>query len=152
MVTNLSNGDSSASVARWLPLYCWTLNCTALICRTENGQSSHMASERTHREHRLRHLVYCCMMSPRTRMLRQLHSNGCKHHVSWHILYCCLRALPSNGLCLQNHIWATSLYDTVWLQNVVYAGNVRTMRSSYRHTTYIFPGILARDRNYVCGI
>jgi hypothetical protein len=28
LVTNLSNGDSLASIARWLTLHNWTLNCT----------------------------------------------------------------------------------------------------------------------------
>jgi hypothetical protein len=28
LATNVSNGDSSASVARWLTLHNWTLNCT----------------------------------------------------------------------------------------------------------------------------
>jgi hypothetical protein len=50
---------------------------------TEHGRSSHIASERTHREHRLHHLFYCCVTSPRTRML---HSNFCTRHAMWHLL------------------------------------------------------------------
>jgi hypothetical protein len=54
------------------------LHCTAL---TELCRSSHMASERTHKEHRL-HLFYCCVTSPwmwrvsLLRMYRPLPSNG----------------------------------------------------------------------------
>jgi hypothetical protein len=55
--------------------------CTRLR-RTEHGRSSHIASERIHREYRLHHLFYCCVTSPRMRMLRALHSNGCTRHVS----------------------------------------------------------------------
>jgi hypothetical protein len=72
LVTNVSNGDSSA----WLTLHSWTFICTALTRWTRQGRSSHTASERTHREHRLHHLFYC-VTSPRRRMLRALHSNGC---------------------------------------------------------------------------
>jgi hypothetical protein len=32
---------------------------------TELGRTSHIASERTHRERRLQHLFYCCVTSPR---------------------------------------------------------------------------------------
>jgi hypothetical protein len=42
------------------------LNCTTLTCWTEIGRSNHIASERTHREHRLQHLFHCCVTSPRT--------------------------------------------------------------------------------------
>jgi hypothetical protein len=113
LITNLSNGDSSASVARWLTLHNSTLNCTALTRWTDHGRSSHMTSERTHREHRLHHLFYCCMTSPRTCMPRALHNNGCTRHVSWHLLYCSVWALPSNGWCLQSHFLATGLYATI---------------------------------------
>jgi hypothetical protein len=41
-----------------------------------------IASERTRREHRLHQLFYCCVMSPRSCMLRALRSNGCKRNVS----------------------------------------------------------------------
>jgi hypothetical protein len=52
LVMNLSYGDSSASVARWLALHSWTLNWAALTLWTELDPSSHTVSERTHREHR----------------------------------------------------------------------------------------------------
>jgi hypothetical protein len=110
LVTNLSNGDSSSSVARWLTL----LNCTALIRSTEHGRSCHIASERTNREHRLHHLFCCCVTSPRKRMLQTLHSNGCTRHVSLQFLYYCVQALPSNDCCLQCHLLATGLYFTIW--------------------------------------
>jgi hypothetical protein len=113
LVTYFSNGDSSASVARRLTLHSWTLNCTALTRWTEDGRSSHIASERIHREHRLQHLFYCCVTSQRTRMLRTLHSNGYTRHVSWHLLYCCMWALPSNGWCLPSHLLVTGLYATI---------------------------------------
>jgi hypothetical protein len=113
LVTNLSNGYSSASVARWLTLHSWTLSCTALTRWTEHDRSSHIASERIHRELRLHHLFNCCVMSSRTRMVRALHSNGCTRHVSWHLLYCCLRVLPSNSWCLQSYLLATGLYATL---------------------------------------
>jgi hypothetical protein len=54
--------ESSASIARWLTLH----NCTALTRSIDLGRSSHIASERTHRELRLQHLFYCCVTSPRT--------------------------------------------------------------------------------------
>jgi hypothetical protein len=96
-------------------LHRWTLNCTALTRLTEHGRSSHIASERTHREHRLHHLFYFCVTSPRTRMLRALHSNDCTRHVSWHLLHCCVRPLPSNGWCLQRHFLAMGLYATIYI-------------------------------------
>jgi hypothetical protein len=49
-------------------------------------------------------------------MLRTLHSNGCTRHVSWHLLCCFVRALPSNGWCLQSHILATGLYAIVCIK------------------------------------
>jgi hypothetical protein len=107
-------GDSSASVARWLTLYNWTLNCTVLTRWIEHGRSSHIASERTHRGHCLHHFFYYCVTSLRTRMLRALHNNGCTRHVSWHLLYCCLWALPSNGRCLQSNLLATGLYTKIY--------------------------------------
>jgi hypothetical protein len=113
LVTNLSNGDSSVSVARSLTLHSWTLNRTAFARWTEHGRSSHIASERTHREHRLLHLFYCCVTSPRTRMLRVLHSHDCTRHVSGQLLYCCVWALPSNGWYLQSHLLATRLHATI---------------------------------------
>jgi hypothetical protein len=97
LVTNVSSANSSASIARWLTLHKWTLNFTLLtrsLNRTRSVESH--SPERTHREHRLQHLFYC-VTSPRTRMLRALRSSGCTRHVSWHLLYCCLRALSSNG-------------------------------------------------------
>jgi hypothetical protein len=30
-------------------------------------------------------------------LIRSLHSNCCTRHVMWHLLYCCVRTLPSNG-------------------------------------------------------
>jgi hypothetical protein len=57
-------------------------NCTALTNWTELGRSSHTASERTYREHRLQHLFYCYVTSPRTwcvpllRVYGPLPSNG----------------------------------------------------------------------------
>jgi hypothetical protein len=93
LVTNLSNGDYSASVTRCLTLHRWTLNCTALTRSTEHSRSSHIASERTYRKHRLHHLFYCCVTPPRTRKLRAVHSNGC---------------------CVQSHLLATGLYATIF--------------------------------------
>jgi hypothetical protein len=66
---------------------------------TEYGRSSHRASERTYREHRLQNFFYCCVTWPRTRILRAPLSNGCTRHVSWHLLYCCVRTLLSDGWC-----------------------------------------------------
>jgi hypothetical protein len=48
--------------------------------------------ERTYRKNRLHHLFYCCVTSPRTRKLRAIHSNGS---------------------CLQSHLLATGLYATI---------------------------------------
>jgi hypothetical protein len=59
--------------------------------RTELGRST---SERIHRERRLQHHFCCCVLSPRT---------------------CMLRALHSNDRSLQNHSLATGLYDTILL-------------------------------------
>jgi hypothetical protein len=76
---------------------------------TEHGRSSHVASERTYRKHRLHRLFYYWMTLPRKRVLLELHSNGCTRHISWHFLYCCVRALLSNGWYLQSHLLATGL-------------------------------------------
>jgi hypothetical protein len=130
LVTNLSNGASSASVARWLTLHNWTFNCTAFNRWTKHGRSSHIHSEWTHREHRLYHLFYCCVTSPRTHMLWALHSNGCTRHVSWHLLYCCVRTSPSNGWCLQFPLSNGSIrHNIIWsrvvisLENWIVKGN-----------------------------
>jgi hypothetical protein len=80
---------------------------------TQRRRTSHIASERTHREHHLHHL-FCCVTSPYTRTLRALHDNGCTRHVSWHLLYCCVGALPSNVWCLHSHLLVTGLYATIW--------------------------------------
>jgi hypothetical protein len=77
LVTNLSNRDKSASVARCLTRHNWTLNCTALTSSTEHGRSSHIASERTYRKQHLHHLFHCCVTSPRMRKPLALHINGC---------------------------------------------------------------------------
>jgi hypothetical protein len=74
---------------RWLTLHNWTLKCTALTRWTELGRSSHV--DRTHRERRLQHLFYCCLTSPRTRILRALHSKGR-----------CLQSPLSNGSIRNN--------------------------------------------------
>jgi hypothetical protein len=98
LVKNLSNGDSSASVASRLTLHIWTINCTALTHWTELGQSSHIVSERTHRERRLHHLFYCCATSPLT----------------WHVtLLCVYGPLPSNGCFSTSTVFALSKYVTV---------------------------------------
>jgi hypothetical protein len=57
--------------------------------------------------------------SPHTRKLRVLYSNGCARHVSWHLLHCCLRALPSNGWSLQTHLPATGLSATILIQLLI---------------------------------
>jgi hypothetical protein len=92
LVTNLSNGDNSASVARCLTLHKWMLNCTALTRSTEPCRSSYIASERTYRKQHPHHLFHCCVTSPRMRKPRALHGNGS---------------------CLQRHLWETVLYATV---------------------------------------
>jgi hypothetical protein len=61
---------------------------------TEHGRLSHIASELTYRKHHLHHLFDCCVTSPRTRKLRALHSNGC---------------------CLQSHLLTTGLYAIVYI-------------------------------------
>jgi hypothetical protein len=40
MVTNLSNGDSAASIAHWLTLHNCALNCTTLTCWAESESDS----------------------------------------------------------------------------------------------------------------
>jgi hypothetical protein len=70
LVTNLSNGDFSASVDCWLTLQ----NCTQLYCTrslTELGRLSRITSEWTHREHRLRHRFCCWLTSLRTFILNR---------------------------------------------------------------------------------
>jgi hypothetical protein len=125
--------------------YCWTVagllmwgalsdERTGLSFRwTEHCRSSHIDPERSHREHRLHHLFYFCVTSPRTRMLQALHSNGCTRHLSWHFLYCCMRALPSNGWCLRNHLLATGLYV-----RIIYRGNLRVTIQATGELQYCF--------------
>jgi hypothetical protein len=49
---------------------------------TEHGRSSHIASERTFRKHRLYHLFYYCVTSQCTRKLRTLHRNAFVYRVT----------------------------------------------------------------------
>jgi hypothetical protein len=92
--------DSSASVARWLTLHRWTFNCTALTRSTKRDRSSHIASERTTESTTCitsfvwRHRA--CVNCGRSV------ANGCTRRVSWHLPYCCVRASPSNGWCLES--------------------------------------------------
>jgi hypothetical protein len=53
-------------------------------------------------------------------MLWALLSNGCTCHVLYRLLYCCVQALPSNGLCLQSHLLAAGLYATICNNVYVY--------------------------------
>jgi hypothetical protein len=64
---------------------------------------SHIASEQTHRKHLVHCLFYCCVTSSRMCILQALHNNGCMRHILWHLLCCCMWALPRNGWCLQSH-------------------------------------------------
>jgi hypothetical protein len=87
---NLSNGDYSASVAHCLTLHRQTLNCTALTHSTEHGRSSHIASERTYRKHRLHHLVYL-----------QSHLLA----TSLHAILCCIE------VCINSETYSTKTLD-----------------------------------------
>jgi hypothetical protein len=87
------------------------LHCTHSLNRTRSIEPHSPGAD--HREHRLHHLFYFCVTLPHMHMLWALNSNGCMRHVSWHLLYFCLRPLPSNGWCFQNHFLATGLYATV---------------------------------------
>jgi hypothetical protein len=46
-------------------------------------------------------------------LTQSLLTNGCTRHVSWHLLYCCVRALPSNGWFSASTILALSKYATI---------------------------------------
>jgi hypothetical protein len=48
-------------------------------------------------------------------LTQSLHSNGCtpSHLVSWQFIYCCVRALPSNGCFSGSTVCALSKYATI---------------------------------------
>jgi hypothetical protein len=46
---------------------------------------------------------------------RSIATNDFTCHVSWQLLHCRVRALPSNGWCLQRHFLATPQYFRLWL-------------------------------------
>jgi hypothetical protein len=56
---------------------------------TDFGWSSHIASEQTHKEHRLQHPFYCCMTSPRMWLVPLLHVYGPlpSNRSTWYIMY-----------------------------------------------------------------
>jgi hypothetical protein len=105
LVTNLSNGDSSASVARWLTFYSWTLSstlnyCWLLVIQTRVGShGKHVCCPATdiceqHTKHRFLYCIY--------------NADAYKRKLS----HCCLRircrgtvfseSLPSNGSTCHN--------------------------------------------------
>jgi hypothetical protein len=77
-------------------------------------------SEWTHREHRLHHLFYCCVTSPRTRMLRTLHSNDFTCYAYGRIVCYCVLTIPSKDWYLQSHILATGLYATIYIHIYIF--------------------------------
>jgi hypothetical protein len=46
-------------------------------------------------------------------LTQSLHSNGCMRHVLWHLLYCCMWALPSNGCFSASTVLALSNYAII---------------------------------------
>jgi hypothetical protein len=94
LVMNLTDGDSSASVTRWLTLHSWTLNSQLLVASTvfkitpRNGPglfvvknacllASYLAMAicEPYREHLLRRWFHCCV-----RVFRELPRNGSTYH------------------------------------------------------------------------
>jgi hypothetical protein len=84
-------------------------NCRA-TCLQDN--SSPRATQKTHP-------LYCC----RCVFTAPLHRNGRgADHIENTLLLllaCMLRALPSNGLCLQSHCLATGLYVTILYNTII---------------------------------
>jgi hypothetical protein len=89
LVTNLSNGDYSASVTHCLTLHRWTLNCTALNQQNTVGRVIKPRAD--------------IQKTPSTSLL--LLCDVTSHAKP--------RALRSNGCYLQSHFLATGLYDTI---------------------------------------
>jgi hypothetical protein len=52
-------------------------------------------------------------MSPGKRRLRALPNNGCKRHLSRHLIYCWVRPLPTNGCFSVPTVLALSKYATI---------------------------------------
>jgi hypothetical protein len=46
-------------------------------------------------------------------LTQSLHCNGCTRHISWHFIYCCVRALPSNGCFCASTVLALCKYATI---------------------------------------
>jgi hypothetical protein len=82
--------------------------------------SSRIASGRTHRQCCLQHLFYCCVTSPRTISPNRSIAMGCTRHVSWHLLYCCLRALPSNGRFSASTVLNDIAFADMWCQCIIF--------------------------------
>jgi hypothetical protein len=68
---NCISSLSAHQPTRFIPL-----SSTALHWITELGRSSHIALEQTHREHRLQHLFYCSVTSPRAWRIPLLQVHG----------------------------------------------------------------------------
>jgi hypothetical protein len=47
-------------------------------------------------------------------LTQSLHSNRCMRHVSWHLFYCCMRTLPSNGCFSASTVLVLSKCATVF--------------------------------------
>jgi hypothetical protein len=75
LVKNLSNGNYSASVARWLTPTIEPSTALQSLPEQNTVGQSHIDSERTYRKHRQHKLFYCCVTSLPTPMLRELYTS-----------------------------------------------------------------------------
>jgi hypothetical protein len=96
-------------------------NCTALTRWTELCRSSHIASERTHREHRINTSLLLRDATDYV-LTHSLHSNGWTRHISYRVNSCivsCEHCLAMTVCLLPQYLrWAnTPQYDLkVWIE------------------------------------